>query len=69
MKEIFEVQNEFIQLNQLLKVLNWVESGSMANDVIDAGLVTVNGETEQRRRNKIKAGFVVEYDSNVVEVV
>ena len=69
MKEIFEVQNEFIQLNQLLKVLNWVESGSMANDVIDAGLVTVNGEIEQRRRNKIKTGFVVEYDGNVVEVV
>ncbi len=69
MKEIFEVQNEFIQLNQLLKVLNWVESGSMANDVIDAGLVTVNGEIEQRRRNKIKAGYVVEYDGNIVEVV
>ncbi len=58
----FEIKGEYIHLNQLLKVLGWVNDGAMANDVIDNELVKVNGEVETRRRNKIKAGMEVSFE-------
>ena len=66
--ETFQIKGEYIQLNQLLKVLNWCEDGSHANYIIDEGLVKVNGQTEKRRRNKIIPGAIVEFDGNKVEV-
>jgi len=66
--ETFKIKGEYIQLNQLLKVLNWCEDGSHANYLIDEGLVKVNGITETRRRNKVVPGTIVELDGNKVEV-
>ncbi len=63
-----KIKGEFIQLNQLLKVMAWVNDGAMANDVIDNGLVKVDGVTETRRRNKIKPGMTVEYNKQTVTV-
>ncbi len=65
----YEIQGEVIQLNQLLKFLGWVESGSQANECISEGLVTVNGEVEFRKRNKISNGFIVEFDGQKVQIV
>lgn len=55
----FTIHTEYIQLNQLLKLLNWAESGAEANGMIEAGLVKVNGQTENRKRNKIYPGMQV----------
>ncbi|MFH1120435.1 MAG: RNA-binding S4 domain-containing protein, partial [Bacteroidota bacterium] len=41
-----EAPHEFIQLNQLLKLLNLVETGGEANQCITEGRVEVNGATE-----------------------
>lgn len=62
----FQIKGEYIHLNQLLKVLGWVNDGAMANDVIDNELVKVNGEVETRRRNKIKAGMEVSFEGNSI---
>jgi ribosome-associated protein len=35
--EKFELKGEFIQMIQLLKALNWVEHGAMAQHVVEAG--------------------------------
>lgn len=59
--DFFSIQGEYIQLNQLLKVLNWVQDGAEAHTVIDAGMVTVNGQKELRRRNKIYPGMKVKF--------
>ena len=67
--ETFELRGEYIQLNQLLKALGWAENGGAANTVIDEGYVTVNGELEVRKRNKIYRGMVVEFQKNKVEVI
>jgi ribosome-associated protein len=64
----FKIKGEYIQLNQLLKVLGWVEDGAEANKVIDDGQVRVNEQTELRRRNKIYPGMVVSYNSKSVSV-
>lgn len=66
--QTFELRGEYIQLNQLLKVLGWAMSGSEANAIIDDGLVKVNGSTELRRRNKIYKGFEVSFNGETVTV-
>lgn len=67
--DTFNLQGqEFIQLNQLMKILNWVSSGGEANMLIDEGLVKVNGVIEKRRRNKLKAGMLVEFNNQKVKI-
>lgn len=66
--EKFEMTKDVIFLNQLLKAMGWCESGAMANTVIDEGYVKVNGQVEYRRRNKLLAGALVEFDGNQVEL-
>ena len=66
--ETFKIKGEYIQLNQLLKVMGWCDSGGNANALIDSGKVKVNGAVEIRRRNKIFSGFKVEFDSKVVTI-
>ena len=67
--ETFKIKGEYIQLNQLLKVMGWADNGSEANSMIDNGSVLVNGIVEQRKRNKIMPGMIVEFDSKEVKVV
>jgi ribosome-associated protein len=64
--ETFKIKGEFIQLNQLLKAVGWVDNGGDANTAIDNGNVKVNGEVEFRKRNKIVPGFKVEFNGQVV---
>jgi ribosome-associated protein len=59
---------EYIELNHLLKVLTLVNSGGEANMFISNGEVVVNDVVETRKRNKIRAGFVVRF-KDVVCVV
>ncbi len=66
--ETFKIKGEYIQLNQLLKVIGWCDSGGMANALIDTEQVKVNGVVELRRRNKIFPGFKVEFESKVVTI-
>ncbi len=63
----FQIKGEYIHLNQLLKVLGWVNDGGMANDVIDNELVKVDGVIETRRRNKIKSGMTVTFNNNSIK--
>lgn len=66
--ETFKIKGEFIQLNQLLKVLGWCDSGGDANNLIDMGKIKVNGVVELRRRNKLFSGFKVEFGAKAVLV-
>lgn len=59
---------EFIPLIALLKATGLVDSGSMAQEVVTAGLVKRNGETELRKRAKIVSGDIIEFEGYVVEV-
>ena len=67
--ETFTIKGDMILLNQLLKALNWCESGAQANAAIDAGLVKVNGKKELRKRNKLTKDMIVEFDGNKVKLV
>ena len=52
---------EFIELNKLLKLTKMVGSGGEANIRIENGEIMVNGIVETRKRNKLRAGFVVSF--------
>lgn len=58
-----------VDLCDLLKLEGWVESGAVAKALIAEGLVTVDGAVETRKRCKIVAGQVVDFDGNQVKVV
>ncbi|MGH2541615.1 MAG: RNA-binding S4 domain-containing protein [Ardenticatenaceae bacterium] len=53
-------QQEYIELQQALKLARVVESGGQAKTLIQAGEVKVNGVVETRRRRKLYPGDVVE---------
>jgi len=61
--------NEYIELNRLLKLLGLVESGGQANMFITEGQVQVNGKTEYRKRNKLREGDVVLFMEQEVKIV
>lgn len=72
MQEIeFELRegDEFIPLIALLKAIGIVDSGSMAQEVVVAGLVKRNGEIELRKRAKIISGDVIEFEDYIIRVV
>lgn len=60
--------NDYIQLNQLLKLLNLVESGGEANQVITEGLVKVNGIIDTRKRKKLIPGDIVLFEGKKIEI-
>ncbi len=64
----FKITGEYIQLIQLLKVLNWVEHGAQAQAVVMEGLVKYNGQVDYRKRLKVRPGDVVEFDGQKVEI-
>lgn len=51
-----EIRDEMIRLGQLLKLAGVVDDGAQAREVIEAGEVTVNGETETRRGRQVHPG-------------
>ena len=59
---------EFIELNNLLKVTGLCESGGTAKISIAEGLVMVDGQVELRRRCKIRTGQIVEFAGRKVTV-
>lgn len=69
-KITFELRDgdEYIPLIALLKAVGVAESGSMAQEVVTAGLVRRNGETELRKRTKIVVGDVIEFEDYKIEV-
>lgn len=64
-----EINREPVELYKILKFEGLVGTGGEAKIMIDEGLVTVNGQVELRRRNKIKGGDVIEYQGETYHVV
>ena len=67
--EIIKLRDEFIKLGQALKAAGLVETGAEAKDVIQDGLVKVNGEVDTRRGRKVYGGDVISYNGQDVKVL
>ena len=61
-------QDEFIKLGQALKAAGLVESGVEAKDVIQNGLVLVNGEIDTIPGRKLYPGDTASFDGNELKI-
>ncbi|MBI4706508.1 MAG: RNA-binding S4 domain-containing protein [Candidatus Omnitrophica bacterium] len=64
----FKLKAEFIELDNMLKVLELVASGADAKQQIQEGLVKVNGVVELRIRRKLKQGDLIEFGGNMITI-
>jgi len=60
--------HDHIPLNNLLKVLNLVETGGEANTMITDQAVKVNGQIETQKRKKLRPGDVVEFQKQKITI-
>ena len=60
MKQKFLIDKEFITLGQFLKEVDEIPSGGMAKWYLQEHVVLVDGEVENRRGRKLRAGTMVE---------
>ena len=67
MEEIF-IRDEMIRLGQFLKLANLVEDGAQAREVIQHGLVKVNGNIEEARGKQLHPGDMVSFNGVSVQV-
>ncbi|MBY0357877.1 MAG: RNA-binding S4 domain-containing protein [Candidatus Obscuribacterales bacterium] len=63
------MENQYIKLDQYLKLAGAVNSGGEAKHLIQGGAVMVNGQIETRRGRKLVAGDLVKYDQKEFKVV
>lgn len=57
---------EFVQLKDLLKLMNLCETGGIAMIAVSNGLVKVDGNIELRKRCKIRTGQIVEFEGQKI---
>ena len=62
------IDHEYIQLNQLLKLLGLVDTGGEANQRIVDGEVIVNNEVEYQKRKKLRAGDIILFDKKMISI-
>jgi ribosome-associated protein len=65
----FELNGEFIELCNLLKLAGIANSGGQGKLMVSDGIVQVDGNIETRRTAKIRAGQVVECMGQLIKVV
>jgi ribosome-associated protein len=69
MKEFQLEDSEYVELCDLLKIMDLSSSGAQAKHVIADGKVKVNGVVELRKRCKIRTGQTVEYKGLSIKVI
>jgi ribosome-associated protein len=66
---IFNLNREYIELNNLLKLAGLADSGGRGKAMVAEGLVKVDGKTESRKTAKIRVGQTVECGEYRITVV
>jgi ribosome-associated protein len=62
------IDHEYIQLNQLLKLLGLVDTGGEANQRIVDGEVKVNNAVEYQKRKKLRKGDVILFNKQLIKI-
>jgi len=58
-KIVFDLTSEFVEVNQLLKLVGLVDSGGAGKNMVASGVVSVDGKKELRKTAKIRTGQTV----------
>ena len=56
----FKLTSEYIELVKLLKITGIAETGGHAKILVDEGEVLLNGNSELRKKAKLRTGDVIE---------
>lgn len=62
-------KDEYIKLGQAIKAVGFVESGVDAKDVIQQGMVEVNGEVCTMRGKKCVDGDIISFEGQTLKIV
>ncbi|WP_395770667.1 RNA-binding S4 domain-containing protein [Arenimonas sp.] len=65
----FELEGEFIELNQLLKLVGLCDSGGIGKQIVASGIVSVDGRPELRKTAKIRSGQTVTLEDVLIRIV
>ncbi len=65
----FELDRDFVELNQLLKLAGLCDSGGAGKQLVASGAVQVDGALELRKTAKLRAGQVVTLDDVEIRIV
>ncbi|QNP39999.1 RNA-binding S4 domain-containing protein [Lysobacter solisilvae (ex Woo and Kim 2020)] len=66
---VFELDREFVELNQLLKLTGLCDSGGAGKQLVASGAVRVDGAVELRKTCKIHAGQQVRIGDVAIDVI
>ena len=70
MKKIdYTLTQDFIELNHLLKLTGFADSGGAGGALVATGVIKVDGQLELRKRNKIRAGQIIEVADSQIHVL
>ncbi|MDN4036733.1 RNA-binding S4 domain-containing protein [Massilia sp. YIM B02443] len=58
-KIVFDLTSEYVELNQLMKLVGLVDSGGAGKNMVASGVVSVDGKQELRKTAKIRSGQTV----------
>ncbi len=67
-RHTFTLRGEFVELNQLLKLVGICLSGGEGKQLVAEGGVSVDGSQELRRTCKVRAGQVVRWEDHEIIV-
>lgn len=67
--EQFELNTDYIELCQLLKLCGPKVTGGQAKLLISEGQVNVDGQIELRKKCKIRPGQTVTFEAFVIRVI
>jgi ribosome-associated protein len=65
----FELDRDYVELNQLLKLAGLCDSGGQGKQIVASGAVYVDGQQELRKTCKIHAGQLVQVEDVQIHVV
>ena len=63
------INREPVELYKVLKFEGLVATGGEAKMAVAEGLVVVNGELEMRKRRKLRAGDVIEFNGEKLRLI
>jgi len=67
MRDVY-LKSQPVELYKILKFEGMVPSGGVAKLAIESGDVLVNGEVETRKRNKMMAGDIIEFNGETIRL-
>ena len=69
MKETVHIHTEYIQLDQVLKLVGLIQTGGQIKPLLEEGQITINGEVATAKRKKIYPGDVIHVEDVEITVL